>query len=93
MRTGFRCGLEMCIRDRDMALQLRELGIRSIPLNVLNPIPGTPFGHLERLGTEEICRTAAVFRFLLPHAMIRMAGGRGLMADKGEAVFLSLIHI
>ena len=71
----------------DMALQLRELGIRSIPLNVLNPIPGTPFGHLERLGTEEICRTAAVFRFLLPHAMIRMAGGRGLMADKGEAVF------
>lgn len=100
IRAAQRAGLQVCSggiigmgetrEDRvDMALQLRELGIRSIPLNVLNPIPGTPFGHLERLGTEEICRTAAVFRFLLPHAMIRMAGGRGLMADKGEAVFRS----
>ena len=98
IRAAQRAGLSVCSggiigmgetrEDRvDMALQLRELGVRSVPINVLNPIPGTPFGRLERLDTEEVCRTAAVFRFLLPGAMIRMAGGRGLMADKGEAVF------
>ena len=56
---------------------------------MLNPIPGTPYEKLPRLTYDEIRRAAALFRFILPDAAIRMAGGRGLLADKGRAVFRS----
>ena len=72
-----------------MALTLRELGFRSVPVNMLNPIPGTPFEGSERLTEEEMCRIVAVYRFVLPDASIRLAGGRGLLADKGKSCFLS----
>ncbi len=73
----------------DMALSLRELGIRSVPVNILAPIPGTPYASKDPLGEDEICRTLAIFRFLLPSSAIRLAGGRGLLADKGKQCFLS----
>lgn len=73
----------------DLALALRELGIRSVPINVLNPIPGTPFENREKLTVDEVKRTVAVFRFALPNAFLRLAGGRGLLEDKGESVFRS----
>ena len=73
----------------DMALSLRELGIRSVPVNMLNPIPGTPLGHLAPLTGDQMRRIVAVFRFLLPDAFIRLAGGRGLLPDKGRSCFLS----
>ena len=73
----------------DMALTLRELGIRSVPVNMLNPIPGTPLGHLAPLTRDQMRRIVAVFRFLLPDAFIRLAGGRGLLPDKGRSCFLS----
>ena len=73
----------------DMALTLRELGIRSVPVNMLNPIPGTPLGHLAPLIGYQMRRIVAVFRFLLPDAFIRLAGGRGLLPDKGRSCFLS----
>ena len=73
----------------DMALSLRELGIRSVPVNMLNPIPGTPLGHLAPLTGDQKRRIVAVFRFLLPDAFIRLAGGRGLLPDKGRSCFLS----
>lgn len=72
-----------------LALQLRELDIRSIPINVLNPIPGTPLEHREHLSGDEVNRIVAVFRFALPGASIRLAGGRGLLPDKGERAFRS----
>ena len=72
-----------------MALSLRELGIRSVPVNMLNPIPGTPLGHLAPLTGDQMRRIVAVFRFLLPDAFIRLAGGRGLLPDKGRSCFLS----
>ena len=56
---------------------------------MLNPIPGTPFEGSERLTEEEMCRIVAVYRFVLPDASIRLAGGRGLLADKGKSCFLS----
>ena len=77
----------MCIRDR--ALTLRELGVLSIPVNMLNPIPGTPFENNERLTPEDMQRIVAVYRFILPQASIRLAGGRGLMPDKGKSCFTS----
>ncbi|MCI8360884.1 MAG: biotin synthase BioB [Clostridiales bacterium] len=71
----------------DLALELRELGVDSVPINVLNPIPGTPFEGLRPLDEEEVRRTVAVFRFLLPGATLRMAGGRGLLPRRGEGCF------
>ena len=73
----------------DMALTLRELDVHSVPVNMLNPIPGTPFESVPMLSIDDMRRIVAVFRFVMPDAFIRLAGGRGLMADKGRACFLS----
>ena len=88
--SGGIMGLGETPEDRiDMALTLRELGIKSVPVNMLNPIPGTPFEHNEKLTEEDMRRIAAVYRFLLPSASIRLAGGRGLLPDKGKSCFTS----
>lgn len=88
--SGGIMGLGETKEDRvDMAFSLRELGVKSVPLNMLNPIPGTPYEKNERLTPEDMRRIAAVYRFILPDAAIRLAGGRGLMADKGEGCFRS----
>lgn len=88
--SGGIMGLGETAEDRiDMALTLRELGIKSVPVNMLNPIPGTPFENNSRLTQEDMRRIVAVYRFLLPDASIRLAGGRWLLEDKGESCFLS----
>lgn len=88
--SGGIMGLGESIEDRiDMALSLRNLGIESIPVNMLNPIPGTPMEKYESLDEKEMQRIIAVYRFILPKAFIRLAGGRGLMSDKGKACFMS----
>lgn len=100
LKAARRAGLQICsggimglgetMEDRlDMALTLRELGVRSVPVNFLNPIPGTPYERNTPLPDEEKLRVVALYRFLLPRASIRLAGGRGLMADKGEGCFRS----
>lgn len=60
----------------DLALELRELGVDSVPMNILNPIPGTPLENTPPIPEEDIIRTAAVWRFILPGVTIRFAGGR-----------------
>lgn len=91
-------GLEICSggilgmgeswQDRiDMALELQGLGVGSIPLNLLQPIPGTPLGEVAPLGREEALRCVALFRYLVPQAQIRMAAGRGLFPDGGRDLF------
>lgn len=88
--SGGIMGLGETPEDRiDMAFSLGELGIKSVPVNMLNPIPGTPFENNLRLNTEDMCRIVAVYRFILPDAFIRLAGGRGLLSDKGERCFQS----
>ncbi len=88
--SGGIMGLGEAPEDRiDMALTLRELGIKSIPVNMLNPIPGTPMGQNKRLTLEDMRRIVAVYRFILPDASIRLAGGRGLLEDKGRSCFIS----
>lgn len=88
--SGGIMGLGETVEDRiDLALTLRELDIHSVPVNVLNPIPGTPLEHCTPLTEDEVRRIVAVYRFLLPDASIRLAGGRGLLADKGRACFRS----
>lgn len=61
-----------------MALELRELGVRSIPVNFLNPIPGTPLEGTSRLNPRYCLKALAMFRFLNPDREIRIAGGREL---------------
>ena len=88
--SGGIMGLGESMEDRiDLALTLRELGVNSIPVNMLNPIAGTPYEKNPRLTVEEMCRIVAIFRFILPKSFIRLAGGRGLMEDQGRRCFQS----
>lgn len=88
--SGGIMGLGETVEDRiDMALTLRELGIKSVPVNMLNPIPGTPLEQNKKLTVADMRRIVAVYRFILPDASIRLAGGRGLLEDKGRSCFIS----
>lgn len=60
----------------ELAVQLREVGVDVLPMNFLNPIPGTPLEHAEPLAPLECLKTIAVFRMMLPEANIMLAGGR-----------------
>ncbi len=88
--SGGLMGLGESMEDRiDMALELRELGIRSVPVNMLDPIPGTALEHNKILDDDEMRRIVAIFRFILPDAFIRLAGGRRLLGDHGKKCFVS----
>lgn len=88
--SGGIIGLGETVGDRtDLALTLRGLDVRSVPVNFLNPIKGTPFENNRLVSDDEKRRTVALFRFVLPSASIRLAGGRGLIADRGEGCFRS----
>ena len=95
IRVAQKAGLEICsggiigmgeeMSDRlDMAFELRDLGVESIPVNVLMAIPGTPLQDQPLLPEPEILRTIALFRLINPTANIRLAGGRNSMTDCGR---------
>ncbi len=70
-------GLGESIRHRiELALTLRDLGVDSVPVNILNPIKGTPLSRTPPLPPLEILMTIAVFRFLLPDRDIKLCGGK-----------------
>lgn len=88
--SGGIIGMGETMDDRiDMALTLSELGIRSIPINVLIPIRNTPLENLPILSEEEILRTVSIFKFINPEADIRLAAGRPLISGNGEAAYKS----
>ena len=61
----------------DMALSLRELNPKTVPINFLDPIKGTPLeNYKDKIDEEEILKTICIFRIILPKAMLRYAGGR-----------------
>ncbi|HEX8970003.1 biotin synthase BioB [Oryzihumus sp.] len=68
----------------ELAAQLGELEPHEVPLNFLNPRPGTPFGDLPVMEANDALRTIAAFRLALPRTILRYAGGRELtLGDLG----------
>ena len=61
----------------ELALELAELDPVSVPVNFLHPVQGTPFeSYYDAIDEDEILKTLAIFRIILPKALIRYAGGR-----------------
>jgi len=90
IRRALAAGFEVCCgglfglgetwEDRvDLALELRSLGVRSVPLNFLAPIPGTPLAGQPLLPPREALRIIALFRIALPTVDLRVCGGRPLI--------------
>lgn len=88
--SGGIIGMGETWQDRlDMAFELQGLGIESIPINALMPIPGTGMEGRPSLPPEDILRTIAIFRFINPTANIRLAAGRKLLPDNGKSALLT----
>lgn len=75
--AGLICGMGETAEDVvDVAVELREIGVESIPVNFLNPIDGTPLQGTHHLSPRDCLRTLAMFRLMLPETEIRISGGR-----------------
>jgi biotin synthase len=88
-------GLETCVggilnlgesREQrvEMAFQLAEIEPTSVPINLLNPRPGTKFGDRELMDPWEAVKWVAIFRLILPGALFRLCGGRNENLGAGE---------
>ncbi|MEW5755022.1 MAG: biotin synthase BioB [Pseudomonadota bacterium] len=73
----------------ELAETLRRLKVDSVPLNFLSPVLGTPMGNREPMQPLEILHTIAVFRYMLPKAEIRIAGGRQFLRDLQGMIFFA----
>lgn len=75
---------ETVAQRAELAAQLGELQPDEVPLNFLNPRPGTPFADLPQMESNDALRTIAAFRLALPRTILRYAGGRELtLGDLG----------
>ena len=81
---GVIIGMGETREDRiDMALSLKELDPKTVPINILNPIKGTPLeDYQDKIDEEEVLKTICIFRIILPKALLRYAGGRTLRLSK-----------
>lgn len=68
----------------EFALALRRVRPVSIPINVLNPIPGTPLGDTPLISEDEVIDTVALFRLVHPHVVLRFAGGRKRLSHETQ---------
>ncbi|ARS90780.1 biotin synthase BioB [Natrarchaeobaculum aegyptiacum] len=84
--AGVILGMGETPTDRvDAAIALQEIGVSSLPVNVLNPIEGTPLAERATpLSTDEIVKTVAVYRLLHPEARVRLTGGREVNLEPDE---------
>jgi biotin synthase len=88
-------GLETCVggilnlgesREQrvEMAFELAKLEPTSVPINLLNPRPGTKFGDRELMDPMEVVKWVAIFRLVMPDALFRLCGGRNENLGAGE---------
>jgi biotin synthase len=89
--SGGIIGMGETREDRcDLAFALKEVGANVVPINILNPIPGTPFADKPKLPPMEILKTIACFRFILPKKEIMIAGGRTInLRDMQSMIFMA----
>ncbi|HWL95717.1 MAG TPA: biotin synthase BioB [Nocardioidaceae bacterium] len=82
---GALVGMGETVQQRaELAAQLAELEPHEVPLNFLNPRPGTPFGDLPVMDSHDALRTIAAFRLAMPRTILRYAGGREItLGDLG----------
>jgi biotin synthase len=93
-----KAGMELCCggivgmgetleQRAEFAAQLATLDPDEVPLNFLNPRPGTPFGDQEPMSAVDALRAVATFRLVMPRTILRFAGGReitlGDLASRG----------
>ncbi len=93
IRLAREIGMEVCcggiigmgetMQDRLMlAQEARDAGATSIPVNILQPIPGTPLGNQPLISEDEVIRSIALMRFVAPDLTLRFAGGRARLSRK-----------
>ena len=89
--SGGILGMGETREDRcDLAFALKELGAHVVPINILNPIAGTPFAAHPPLAPMETLKSIACFRFILPRQEIMVAGGRTVnLRDAQSLMFMA----
>ena len=70
-----------------LAFELRDLEVLSIPINILSPIASTPLEDVVPIELDDVLRCVAMFRLINPQAVIRIAGGRGRFGDEQYKLF------
>ena len=99
IRLAREVGMEVCsggiigmgetLRQRlEMAEEARQAGAVSIPINLLNPIPGTPLENTPLIGEREVILTVALMRFMAPALTLRFAGGRARLSREATSRIL-----
>ena len=87
---GVILGMGESVEQRvEMALELAEIEPESIPINILMPIPQTPFEDYEnKIDEENVLRTLAIFKIANPKSVLRFCGGRMRLSDENQELAL-----